>query len=232
MKSSDKYASQDLGTPMSQYQRLTQNNYAWRNLNPYCVMQLGIDATEEDVKQRYKQLSVKVHPDKLRDVDNARVAFEEVKNAYHKLCDEKQRSVVILNIEYVVEELQKERRRLISKGVKESALPDYNEDLEKRLMKHFAEIEMQRRRSETNLRFYNARERLQEDADKAKVRVEEEKEKKWAEGERREARFSDWRDFQEEPEAKKVRLASFKEEFRADEKFGAHKVEEWKKKWK
>ena len=32
------------------------------------------------------------------------------------------------------------------------------------------EIEMQKRRSETNLRFYNARERIQEDADKEKVR--------------------------------------------------------------
>lgn len=37
-------------------------------------------------------------------------------------------------------------------------------------MKHFAEIEMQKRRSETNLRFYSARERIQEDQEKEKVR--------------------------------------------------------------
>lgn len=48
-------------------------------------------------------------------------------------------------------------------------MPAYDAELEKRMMKHFAEIEMQRRRSETNLRFYNARERIQEDEEKAKV---------------------------------------------------------------
>jgi thymidylate kinase len=58
-----------------------------------------------------------VHPDKLRDMENAREAFEQVKTAYQKLQDEKQRGVVVLNIEYILEEFNKERRRLISKGV-------------------------------------------------------------------------------------------------------------------
>lgn len=90
--------------------------------------------------------------------------------------------------------------------MKEANLPPAEEELERRLIKHFAgvciythiliqlyisytvfffsrtsfhvltymcmrvtEIEMQKRRSETNLRFYNARERIQEDADKEKV---------------------------------------------------------------
>ena len=46
--------------------------------------------------------------------------FYQVKSAYHKLTDEKQRSVIIDNIEHVKNELDKERRRLISKGVKKS----------------------------------------------------------------------------------------------------------------
>ena len=47
-----KYTNQDLGTGKEQYERLTQPNYVWKNQNPYVVMQLGIDATEEDVKYR------------------------------------------------------------------------------------------------------------------------------------------------------------------------------------
>jgi DnaJ-class molecular chaperone len=42
-------------------------------------MQLGIDATEEDIKYRYRKLSAKIHPDKLRDVELAREGFEEVR---------------------------------------------------------------------------------------------------------------------------------------------------------
>ena len=49
----EKYTTQDLGTGKAQYERLTQTNYLWKNQNPYAVMQLGVDATEEDIKYRY-----------------------------------------------------------------------------------------------------------------------------------------------------------------------------------
>jgi hypothetical protein len=50
---------------------------------------------------------------------------------------------------------------------------------------------------------------------------------------RREKRVGNWRNFQENPEAKKPKVSSmFKEEIRADTKHGAVKLEEWKKKWK
>ena len=65
--------------------RLTADNWQYRNLNPYYVLQLGTDATEEDIKNRYRKLSAKVHPDKNRGVENARDSFEEVKKAYNKL---------------------------------------------------------------------------------------------------------------------------------------------------
>ena len=59
-------------------ERLLSSHYEWKNLNPYAVFQLDIDATEEDIKYRYKKLSLKVHPDRLRGVEKAREAFEEV----------------------------------------------------------------------------------------------------------------------------------------------------------
>lgn len=48
----DKYTNQDLGTPEGQMARLLQNNYKWKNLNAFEALQLGPDATVEDVKHR------------------------------------------------------------------------------------------------------------------------------------------------------------------------------------
>lgn len=119
-----KYTEQDLGNGKEQYARLTATNYEFKNLNPYYVLQLGVDATQEDIKHRYggvvycsslqlplalvtllntsahptlvtaihvvlsslclsvlryRKLSAKVHPDKLRDMENSREAFEQVR---------------------------------------------------------------------------------------------------------------------------------------------------------
>ena len=74
----EKYTNQNLGDGRAQVERILAKHYEWRNLNPFAVMQLGPDATEEDIKLRYKKLSLKVHPDRLRDMENARDAFEQV----------------------------------------------------------------------------------------------------------------------------------------------------------
>jgi hypothetical protein len=57
-------------------------------------------------------------------------------------------------------------------------------------------------------------------------------EKDWGEADRREKRVGNWREFQDDPESKKARAASYKEEARVDVKHGVVKGEEWKKKWK
>ena len=42
-----------------------------------------------------------------------------MKTAYQKLCDEKEKNVVIINIEHITEEVMKERKRLLNKGVRQ-----------------------------------------------------------------------------------------------------------------
>jgi len=113
----EKYAQQDLGSGRDQCERLLAKHYEWRNLNPYYVLQLDVDANEEDIKFRYKKLSLKVHPDRLRDIANARDAFEQVKEAYARLMDPDQRKTVAMHIENVTLDLLKDRKKLISKGV-------------------------------------------------------------------------------------------------------------------
>jgi tetratricopeptide (TPR) repeat protein len=57
----EKYLNQDLGSAMDQFTRLTGPNYKWKNLNPYYVMDLDIDATDEDIKYRYIKLTIKYY---------------------------------------------------------------------------------------------------------------------------------------------------------------------------
>ena len=106
-----KYATEDLGDPVEQVNRLTASNYEFKNVNPYEVFQIDIDASDEDINHRYRKLSAKVHPDKLIGIENAREAFEQVKKAYDKLKDPEQRKTIILNIEQVRQDVAKERKR-------------------------------------------------------------------------------------------------------------------------
>jgi DnaJ domain len=115
----DKYTNQDLGSSLSQYNRLMAKNYEWRNLNPYLVLQLDIDATEEDIKQRYRKLAARLHPDKLRGVEFPVECFEQVKIAYQKLQDPKQKEIIIKNIEKIRADTTKEHKKLLAKGVSE-----------------------------------------------------------------------------------------------------------------
>lgn len=60
-----KYTEQELGTPQEIIDRLLQQNYQWKNLNPYYVLDLDIDATEEDIKQRYRKVKFGVDASRL-----------------------------------------------------------------------------------------------------------------------------------------------------------------------
>lgn len=113
----EKYTVQKIEDGKAIIEKLLCKHSEWKNLNPYYVFDLDIDATEEDIKFRYKKLSLKVHPDRLRDVPNAREAFEQIKTSYEKLINEDQRKTIIMHIENVTNELKRERKRLISKGV-------------------------------------------------------------------------------------------------------------------
>eukprot|EP00596_Hydrurales_sp_CCMP1899_P003737 CAMPEP_0119042338 /NCGR_PEP_ID=MMETSP1177-20130426/14612_1 /TAXON_ID=2985 /ORGANISM="Ochromonas sp, Strain CCMP1899" /LENGTH=467 /DNA_ID=CAMNT_0007009051 /DNA_START=257 /DNA_END=1657 /DNA_ORIENTATION=- len=221
----EKYTTQDLGDRKVQYERIMSTNYEWKNLNPFYVLQLGTDATEEDIKQRYRKMAVFLHPDKMRDVENARECFEQVKNAYQLLCDEKAKNVVVINIEHITKEVTKERKRLLAKDVKD--LLPLDEQITKKLMKHFAEIEMLKRRSEKNIHAYNAREKMQEGEEQAQVVKDAKFEKEWSDIDRRENRVGNWRDFGETSDAKRSKVANFKEETRTEDKHGKVKLQEW-----
>jgi tetratricopeptide (TPR) repeat protein len=188
-----KYTEQDLGNGNEQVERLTGRHHEWKNLNPYYVLQLGTDATEEDITYRYRKLSAKVHPDKLLSNEKAREAFEQVKKAYAKLSDENQRKVVVLNIENVQLEVKQDRHR---RGLKDTDAPDLHDEVNKAVMKSFADMEMERRRAEINIQKNETFVKMKEVEEAEKLVKVSEYNKEWVEDDRVEKRIGSWREFQ------------------------------------
>eukprot|EP00639_Heterosigma_akashiwo_P005678 CAMPEP_0194574104 /NCGR_PEP_ID=MMETSP0292-20121207/10093_1 /TAXON_ID=39354 /ORGANISM="Heterosigma akashiwo, Strain CCMP2393" /LENGTH=523 /DNA_ID=CAMNT_0039425567 /DNA_START=175 /DNA_END=1743 /DNA_ORIENTATION=+ len=233
----EKYLKAPLGTAKEQVERILATNYKFKNLNSFYVLDLEIDANEEDFKQRYRKLATLIHPDKNLDLEGAREAFEEIKTAYQNLTDEKIRKQTILTIETATKNVLRERARLLQKGATVEQLGDENEQLQKQTMKDFAEIEMRRRQSERLKQAYKAREQHEEAEEKRKEKEQMEFDKKWSTEDRRDKRMGNWMEYAKDSKRSKVakmaRTAMWKEETRAEEKkkFGQVKLEEWKKKW-
>ena len=73
-------------TPAAQIERLTKPGHTYRNLNPFEVLQVDPDMSLEDVKKKFRRMSILVHPDKNQgDAERAQVAFDAVKRAWNLL---------------------------------------------------------------------------------------------------------------------------------------------------
>jgi len=231
----EKYRTQALGKARDHVERLTEKHAEFKNLNPYLVLQLDVDATPDDIKMRYRKLSALCHPDKNvgDDQDRAREAFEAIKTAYQALTDPKTRDRTILVIDAARDKARQEHARLKAKGVD---APDV--DPEKEVMKTFARNEMKRRDVEEHKRAQAARERAQEDEAKKKEADEHKFEEQWNQDARRATRIDFWSQFQDDRRygaQKRLRTAkNFKQETKVEHKpkYGQADIESWKKEWK
>ncbi|XP_026322165.1 dnaJ homolog subfamily C member 8 [Hyposmocoma kahamanoa] len=73
-------------TPKQQIDRLLRPGSTYFNLNPFEVLQLEPECTLEEIKKKYRRLSILVHPDKnMEDLERAQQAFEIVNRAFKTL---------------------------------------------------------------------------------------------------------------------------------------------------
>ncbi|CAI5702966.1 unnamed protein product [Peronospora effusa] len=222
----------DFGTSDGQIERLLQPHFHWINLNPFRVLMLDVDATEEDMKQHYRKISTMVHPDKCRN-PKAREAFEELTKAYNLIVQEDRRKTCIRTIENATLAVTKERRQKIKKGIKESELGDLKDAVDKAVLRAFAEIENRRLNIEKRDAAQRRRETEQEEKAHVKVVNMFKRERSWAETDRREQRVGNWRSFQKGGKRRKEMDAQgWKEESRDEKKFGEIDNEAYKRGWK
>ncbi|KAJ0405970.1 hypothetical protein P43SY_005536 [Pythium insidiosum] len=223
----------DFGTSEGQLSRLLQEHYQWINLNPFRVLMLDTDASEEDIKQHYRKISTLVHPDKFAH-PRAREAFEEVKKAHETMLNEDRRKTFVRLIENTRERVERERRQKLRKGVKPSELGDEEQEKETAVIKAFAEMEHRRQNLEKREAAQRRREAEQQEKDQEKLVATFKRERTWAEEDRREHRVGSWRSFQKDGKKRKEMERGWKEEAREQDgpKHGVVESDAYKKAWK
>ncbi|CAG5076092.1 Similar to Dnajc8: DnaJ homolog subfamily C member 8 (Rattus norvegicus) [Cotesia congregata] len=80
-------------TPKQQIDRLLRPGSSYFNLNPFEVLQIDPDTVIDEIKKKYRRMSILVHPDKNQDdADRAQQAFEIVNKAWKTLENEETRA--------------------------------------------------------------------------------------------------------------------------------------------
>ncbi|XP_037368979.1 dnaJ homolog subfamily C member 8-like [Talpa occidentalis] len=197
-------------TSKNQIERLTRSGSSYFNLNPFEVLQLDPEAMDEEIKRRFRQLSILVHPDKNQDdAERAQRAFEAVDKAYKLLLDQEQKkralNVVQAGKEYV-EHTMKERKKQLKKEGKPTHVAEddpelFKQAVYKQTMKLFADLEIKRKEREA--RELHERKRQREEEIEAQEKADREREWRKNFEESRDERVESWRIFQANTKGKK-----------------------------
>lgn len=89
-----------------QMQRLLGTTF----VNPYDILEVGAEASEEEIKKRFRMLSILVHPDKCRH-EKASDAFHLLEQAYKQLIDPEKRRIFQRVMREAKERVEYERKK-------------------------------------------------------------------------------------------------------------------------
>jgi len=189
-------------TPVQQIDRLLRPGYTYRNLNPFEVLQVDPDLSLDEVKKKFRRMSLLVHPDKNPgDAERAQTAFDAIKRAWSTLEDKETRKAAM----EVVEEARgrtkmnmEDRRRRLKKEGKSYAL-DEDDPVKFKIavniltMKLFADLERKRQTNEDKISTDAKKKREKELEEEEKKDMMKEFEKNWEDS--RQGRVDSWMSF-------------------------------------
>ncbi|ELU14620.1 hypothetical protein CAPTEDRAFT_180570 [Capitella teleta] len=201
-------------TSKQQIDRLTRPGATYFNLNPFDVLQVDPDTPLPEIKQKFKRMSILVHPDKnLEDNERAQKSFDAVKKSWLTLeNDEGYRKCkeVVTEAKERVEEGMKLKRKQLKKEGKSTRLPEddsdkYRHSVYVQTCKLFADLE--RLRQEQEAKDMHERKRKAEEQEEEVIIKKEQAEWNKNFEESRTDRVTSWRDFQKQAPkgAKKVK---------------------------
>ncbi|CAH2243760.1 dnaJ homolog subfamily C member 8 [Pararge aegeria] len=207
-------------TPKQQIERLLRPGSTYFNLNPFEVLQIDPESTLDEIKKKYRRLSILVHPDKnIDDSERAQQAFEIINRAWKTLeCEDTRKKCLDIyqeakeRTEHMIEQKRKKQKKdnRASEGIPEDDPDKYKHSIYVMTMKLFADMERKRQHLET--RDMEERKRKRE----AEIEQEEQMsfEKEWAKNfeESRQNRVDSWKTFQSgsSKEKKKKKIMGFK----------------------
>jgi len=203
-------------TSKQQIDRLLRPGSSYFNLNPFEVLQIDPEATDDELKKRLRALSILVHPDKNQDdPDRAQLAFEAVDKAYKNLLepDMKKRAIDVISAgrEYVEHNMEKKKKQLKKEGkplyIEEDDPEMFRQAVYKQTMKLFAELEIKRKEREAK----DMHERKRAREEEIKTAENAKREREWQKNfeETRDGRVDSWRTFQAKGKKKEKKNRSF-----------------------
>lgn len=173
------------------------------NLNPFEVLQVEPETPIEEIKKKYKRLSILIHPDKNQDdADRAQAAFQVINSAWKILENENTRKRCLEIVEEakgILENNIAEKRKKLKKEGKDIQVDEDDPQKYKRAiyvmtMKLFADMERKRRDLEQRDMEERKRKREKEIEEEEKVKVDKEWQKNYEES--RQGRVNSWQKFQ------------------------------------
>eukprot|EP00106_Octopus_bimaculoides_P008969 XP_014776411.1 PREDICTED: dnaJ homolog subfamily C member 8-like [Octopus bimaculoides] len=187
-------------TSKEQIDRLTRPGSTYFNLNPFDVLQIDPDMPMPEVKKKYRQMSILVHPDKnQQDKERAQISFEAVNRAYKTLENEegyKRCREIIDEAISRVDEMNKQKRKQLKKEGKPIVDDDVNKHKHAvyvQTCKLFADLERLRQEKEAKEMHERKRKAEEEILDAEKRKVEAEWQKNYEES--RKERVNSWRNW-------------------------------------
>ncbi|XP_041352492.1 dnaJ homolog subfamily C member 8-like isoform X2 [Gigantopelta aegis] len=144
-------------TSKQQIDRLNRPGSTYFNLNPFDVLQIDPDIPFVDIKKKYRQMSILVHPDKNQDnVERSQKAFEAVNKAYKTLENEEgyKRCKEIVDEAIIrTDEMIKQKKKQLKKEGKHQDMPEdditkYKHSVYVQVCKLFADLERLRQERE------------------------------------------------------------------------------------
>jgi len=203
-------------TSKQQIDRLLRPGSSYFNLNPFEVLQIDPEATDDELKKRFRALSILVHPDKNQDdPDRSQLAFEAVDKAYKNLLDpdQKKRAIDVISAgrEYVEHNMTEKKKKLKKEGkplyIEEDDPEMFRQAVYKQTMKLFAELEIKRKEREAKDMHERKRAREEEIQTAEKAKRDREWQKNFEET--RDGRVDSWRTFQNKGKKKEKKNRSF-----------------------
>ncbi|KAK2162368.1 hypothetical protein LSH36_100g12063 [Paralvinella palmiformis] len=189
-------------TSKQQIDRLLRPGSTYFNLNPFDVLQVDPETSLADIKQKYKRMSILVHPDKnMEDQDRAQKAFEAVNKAWKTLENEegyKKCQEIVEEAVVRTEEMMKQKRKQLKKEGKPAEIPEddiskYKHAVYVQTCKLFADLERMRQEREAKDMHERKRKAQEEAEEEEKKRVAAEWNKNFEES--RTGRVNSWRDW-------------------------------------
>lgn len=167
-------------------------------VNPYDILEIGAEASDEEIKKKFRMLSILVHPDKCRH-EKAADAFHLLEQAYKTLMDPEKRRIYQRVMREAKERVEYERKKENAKrkDMGRDPLPEetFNIEVQNMCKKLFEEIEDRKQHFERLDAAYKRKKRVEIETKLVQEEILKEDQKAWDEN--RDKRVDAWRSFSE-----------------------------------